>query len=177
MWWFYRSLFCWVGLTTHKHKCRHYTPIRTIKVSVYLNLHSLSLSISSSVPVSLPPGFSLVDQTTTQKHLWVLLMGADYPLKLHLAACLPPIPNTDSSRQVATEQNMQRRQPPGALHQSAETKQIISKNHSNVEWSATNIYDDTVVNQWITYTRSELNWHTFLTFNAKTIWFISNWKD
>lgn len=36
-------------------------------------------------------------------------MGADYRLEPHLAACLQPIPNGDSSRQVATEQKMQRR--------------------------------------------------------------------
>lgn len=75
----------------HTHR-RHHKSVSLLEPappyrSVYLPL---------SLPVFLPAGAGLVDQITAQKHLWVLLMSADYPSSssssLPSPGCPPPNP-------------------------------------------------------------------------------------
>lgn len=86
---------------------REHKQIHTVKVSVYLN-QQVYLSPPSA---RLPAGSGLVDPITTQKPLWVPLMGLDYLPEPQVAACLQPRPSSDSPGQVATEQKMQLRPP------------------------------------------------------------------
>ena len=71
---------------------REHKQFHTVKVSVYLN-QQVYLPPASA---RLPAGSGLVDPITTQKHLWVPLMGLDHLLRPQVAACLQPRPNCDS---------------------------------------------------------------------------------
>lgn len=73
---------------THRHKSVSLLEPAPPYRSVYLPL---------SLAAFLPAGAGLVDQITAQKHLWVLLMSADYPSSsssssLPSPGCPPPNP-------------------------------------------------------------------------------------